>query len=78
MRVRREQASVRSLPEIHCRQAAGSHALTALMNAAFAGDAHDLLMAFYKDTSHRIELRLDAAKAAIGYEAAAWHDYAAM
>jgi hypothetical protein len=40
----------------------------ALGDTAFAGDAHDLLMAVYKDTSHRIELRIDAAKAAIGYE----------
>ncbi len=40
----------------------------ALGDAAFAGDAHDLLVAVYKDTSHRIELRIGAAKAAIGYE----------
>jgi len=34
----------------------------------FTGDAHALLMAVYKDPSHDWELRIDAAKAAIGYE----------
>jgi hypothetical protein len=40
----------------------------ALGPKAFQGDAHALLMAIYKDTSRDIELRLDAAKAAIGFE----------
>lgn len=35
---------------------------------AFPGGAHDLLVALYKDITRPIELRLDAAKAAIGYE----------
>jgi len=35
---------------------------------AFQGDAHSLLIAVYKDTTHPIELRVLAAKAAIGYE----------
>ena len=35
---------------------------------AFAGDAHALLIAIYKDPSRPIELRADAAKAAIRYE----------
>ncbi len=35
---------------------------------AFTGGAHDLLMAVYKDTTRPIEQRMDAAKAAIGYE----------
>jgi hypothetical protein len=35
---------------------------------AFDGDAHALLMAIYKDAAQPIELRMDAAKAAIGYE----------
>jgi hypothetical protein len=35
---------------------------------AFTGDAHALLMEIYKDTERPIELRVDAAKAAIGYE----------
>jgi hypothetical protein len=53
--------------EQHMRQAA-QLIEQALGETAFAGDAHDLLVAVYKDTSHRIELRIDAAKAAIGYE----------
>jgi hypothetical protein len=35
---------------------------------AFDGDAHTLLMSVYKDPAQPIALRLDAAKAAIGYE----------
>lgn len=35
---------------------------------AFKGDAHALLMAIYKDTKNELEIRIDAAKAAIGYE----------
>jgi hypothetical protein len=37
---------------------------------AFDGDAHALLMAVYTDTRLPIELRLDAAKAAVPYEKA--------
>jgi nicotinic acid phosphoribosyltransferase len=40
----------------------------ALGAEAFGGDAHALLMAVYKDPSQSIELRVQAAKAAIGYE----------
>ena len=35
---------------------------------AFKGDAHALLMAIYKDPTHPMPLRIDAAKAAIGFE----------
>ncbi len=35
---------------------------------AFEGDAHALLMLVYKDCEQPLDLRLDAAKAAIGYE----------
>jgi hypothetical protein len=35
---------------------------------AFEGDAHSLLIAVYKDQSQPIELRLEAAKAAIRFE----------
>lgn len=38
------------------------------LGAAFDGDAHALLMAIYKDLSQPIELRIDAAKAAIRFE----------
>ena len=40
----------------------------ALGNRAFEGDAHALLAGVYKDKSQPIELRVQAAKAAIGYE----------
>ena len=40
----------------------------ALGASAFDGDAHALLTAIYKDAVQPIELRMDAAKAAIGYE----------
>jgi hypothetical protein len=35
---------------------------------AFEGDAHALLVTIYKDPTHPIDLRLDAAKAAIAFE----------
>ena len=35
---------------------------------AFDGDAHSLLVAIYKDESRPVELRLEAAKAAIRFE----------
>ena len=34
----------------------------------FQGDAHALLMLVYKDPSHPIDVRIDAAKAAIRFE----------
>jgi hypothetical protein len=40
----------------------------ALGDQAFPGDAHALLMGVYKDQSQPVELRVQAAKAAIGYE----------
>ncbi len=40
----------------------------ALGDEAFQGDAHAFLVAVYKDLTQRIEIRIDAAKAAIGYE----------
>jgi hypothetical protein len=53
--------------EQHMRQAA-QLVEQALGDTAFAGDAHEFLMAIYKDTSHPLPTRIDAAKAAIGYE----------
>src|SRR5271163_3270635 len=35
---------------------------------AFKGDAHAYLMSVYKDPKHPIEIRIDAAKAAVRYE----------
>src|SRR5262245_50188031 len=40
----------------------------ALGGQAFDGDSHALLMAVYKDTTAPLEMRLDAAKAAIRFE----------
>ena len=38
------------------------------IEGAFDGDSHALLVAIYKDPARPIELRLEAAKAAISYE----------
>ena len=47
----------------------GREALAEILGAnAFEGDAHSLLIAVYKDQSKPIELRLEAAKAAIRFE----------
>ena len=54
----REQAQAKSAEKIE----------TALGASAFQGDAHELLMAIYKDLQQPIGLRLDAARVAIGYE----------
>lgn len=35
---------------------------------AFLGDSHDFLMTIYKDPTQPMPLRIDAAKASIGYE----------
>jgi hypothetical protein len=43
-------------------------AIGAIVPGVFSGDAHSLLMAIYKNPTHKIELRLDAAKAAAPYE----------
>lgn len=45
-----------------------AQAIEAALPQAFAGDAHSLLVAIYKDETRSIELRIDAAKAAIRYE----------
>jgi hypothetical protein len=42
--------------------------LSSVLPGAFTGDAHELLMLTYKDTSLALDVRLDAAKAAISYE----------
>jgi hypothetical protein len=49
--------------------AAAARKITAALGAdAFPGDAHALLMAVYKDPQQPAELRIEAARAAIGYE----------
>ncbi len=42
--------------------------IEAELPGVFTGDAHALLVSVYKDTRYPIELRLDAAKAAIRFE----------
>jgi hypothetical protein len=52
-------------------QAAAENAaqtISEVLGTAFDGDAHALLMAIYKDLSQPVELRIDAAKAAIRFE----------
>ena len=50
------------------RLAEKSEALNAIMDGAFKGDSHALLMSIYKDQTLPIDVRMDAAKAAIAYE----------
>lgn len=47
---------------------AAQEVVVALGLQAFEGDAHALLMLVYKNTENPMDLRIDAAKAAIGYE----------
>jgi hypothetical protein len=42
--------------------------ISAAIKGAFEGDAHDLLMAVYKDPDQPLHVRIDAAKAALPYE----------
>jgi hypothetical protein len=42
--------------------------IEAALPDAFEGDSHALLASIYKDPSQPIQLRMDAAKAAIAYE----------
>jgi hypothetical protein len=50
------------------RLAAAVERVKEVLPLGFEGEAHDLLMLIYKDTSMPIETRLDAAKVAIRYE----------
>ena len=55
--------------ELERAQAETAVKITDVLGAqAFPGDAHALLMGAYKDHTQPIELRVQAAKAAIGYE----------
>jgi hypothetical protein len=60
--------STRTVEREAAMQEARKKAAETLGVEAFDGDAHALLMLIYKNTAHPIELRVDAAKAAIGYE----------
>ncbi len=48
--------------------AAAQQIAAALGEGAFDGDAHALLMAIYKDPKQSMQLRIEAVRAAIGYE----------
>lgn len=47
---------------------AAANAIRNAIEGAFEGDAHALMMTIYKNPQHNIEVRLDAAKAAIRFE----------
>jgi len=57
-----------TLQKIGCEALAKTRAALELEPQIFDGDAHTLLMAIYRDMSRPIELRLEAAKAAIRFE----------
>ena len=42
--------------------------ISATIKGAFEGDAHELLMAVYKDPDQLLQVRIDAAKAALPFE----------
>jgi hypothetical protein len=54
--------------EREARIAEAAAAVEEALPAPFQGDSHTLLMLVYKNTELPMALRLDAAKAAIGYE----------
>lgn len=54
--------------EVEAKVAETAERLSAVIPGAFDGDAHALLMAVYKDPSHPIQVRLDAAGKAISFE----------
>ena len=54
--------------ERETRIAEAAAAVEDVIPNAFKGDAHALLIAVYKDPENELNVRLDAAKAAIGYE----------
>ena len=54
--------------EREAKMAAAAEAIEKLLPNVFSGDAHALLMAVYKNELSDMDLRIDAAKAAIRYE----------
>jgi hypothetical protein len=62
-------ARSRRTEELAAKVAETAERVTAALGIdAFDGDAHALLMSVYKDTEQPIDIRIDAAKAAIRYE----------
>ena len=58
----------RTIQREQAMQEAALKVAAAIGPEAFAGDAHALLVAVYKDPAHEWDLRVDAAKAAIRFE----------
>jgi len=58
----------RRTKELEAKAAEAAQIVGAAIPGAFEGDAHALLMTIYKDPAQPMELRLDAAKAAIRFE----------
>jgi len=54
--------------ELEAKATAAAQIIGAAIEGAFEGDAHALLMTIYKDPKQDIDLRIEAAKAAIRYE----------
>jgi hypothetical protein len=54
--------------ELEAKMAETAEHIAAAIPGAFGGDAHALLMVTYKDVALDLDVRLDAAKAAISYE----------
>jgi len=54
--------------ELQEKAEAAAQAIGSAIEGAFEGDAHALLMTIYKDPKQDIDLRIEAAKAAIRYE----------
>jgi hypothetical protein len=65
---RRGTPNKRTVEREQAAAAAASKIAVALGEDAFDGDAHAFLMAVYKNDRLPVELRMDAARAAIGYE----------
>lgn len=65
---RQKGAKNKHTKEREAKMAAAAEAIKNLLPNVFAGDAHALLMAVYKNELADIDLRIDAAKAAIRYE----------
>ena len=65
---RKKGTSNKRTAELQQAMAVAAKQIEKVIAGAFEGDAHALLMAIYKDTSRPIELRIEAAKAAIAYE----------
>lgn len=67
-RGRPKGAKSRHTKEREAAVLAAAEAIADVIPEAFTGDAHAFLMTVYKDPSHPIDLRLDAAKAAVRFE----------